>query len=306
MTTSDLTRALEEFLDHLAVERGASPLTVQAYRHDLNQYIRSLERADILTPDTVERVHIDDHLQSLAIEGKARSTIARAAAAIKSFHRFVASEGITDNIPTANLRIPKKPDGLPDVITIEQAHALLDQEFPLTAAGKRDATILEVLYGCGLRASEVCDADLRSLYLDDGFIRVRGKGDKERLVPMGNHTVSALRTYLAEARGELKPKRSLEPVDREALFLNMRGTRLSRQSVHTIVAKYGRAVGIPDLHPHTLRHAYATHLLSGGADLRALQELLGHADISTTQIYTHVDREHIRQEYLAAHPRARR
>ncbi len=164
--------------------------------------------------------------------------------------------------------------------------------------------MLETLYGCGLRASELVAMDVPDLSLDEGFLRVMGKGSKERIVPVGGAAVRTLEEYLLRARPHLRPKASSRVADPSALFLNTRGARLSRQTVHTIVREYGARVGL-EIHPHTLRHSFATHMLEGGADLRALQEMLGHSDISTTQIYTHVDRQHVREEYLSTHPRAR-
>ena len=176
--------------------------------------------------------------------------------------------------------------------------------FPSNAIGQRDKAILETLYGCGLRVSELVGLDLSALMLSDGYLRVTGKGARERIVPLAGKAEEALRAYLGQARGQLHPKRVSAVADGSAVFLNSRGRRLSRQAVHKLVARYGALVGVDNLHPHTLRHSYATHMLEGGADLRAIQELLGHSDIITTQIYTHVSRSHLREEYLSTHPRA--
>ena len=186
-------------------------------------------------------------------------------------------------------------------MSIDQVTAFLDQPFPATSAGLRDKAILELLYGCGLRVSELTGLNLHDIQFDQGFLRVCGKGDKDRISPISGAAARALDDYLRNARGPLSLAGE-RPTP--AVFLNARGTRLSRQSVHKIVANAGRAVGAKGLHPHTLRHSYATHMLEGGADLRTIQEILGHSDISTTQIYTHVSRTHIREEYLNAHPRA--
>ncbi len=208
-------------------------------------------------------------------------------------------EGIASSCPTADLPLPAKPSRLPDVISQEQAAKLLDQPFPNSAAGLRDHAALEVLYGCGLRVSELVGLDERDVFLGEEVLRVFGKGAKERVVPIIGAAARALGTYLREGRGELVGRRPTS-----AVFLNVRGDRISRQSIHAIVERYGRVAGIDGLHPHTLRHSFATHLLEGGADLRVVQELLGHASISTTQLYTHLDRSHIRRVYLDAHPRA--
>lgn len=292
---------LKEYLNYVAVERGCSRNTVLAYGRDLKNYLARLRDQGVTRPDQITRERIEEHVRHLRESGLAVSSVERAVSAIKGFHRFMVAERITLAHPAANLPLPKKPERLPDVISREQAAKLLDQPFPRTAAGQRDRTMLEVLYGCGLRVSELCGLDLRRVLLDEQILRVVGKGDKERIVPIVGTAARALDEYLSTWRPQLVSARVSTP----AVFLNNRGRRLSRQSVHAIVAKAGAAVGIDGLHPHTLRHSFATHMLEGGADLRIVQELLGHADISTTQLYTHLDRSHIREVYLEAHPRAR-
>ena len=296
----DLSRALEEYLGYLAVERGSSENTIASYGRDLARYVGWLAERGVTDPEAVTRQLVEEHVGALVDVGLAPSSVERAVSAIKGLHRFMVADEICSAFPTADLPLPAKPSRLPDVISVEAAARLLDQPFPQTPAGLRDHAILETLYGCGLRASELCGLDLRAVLADEGLLRVVGKGDKERVVPIMGTAASALLAYLERGRGALEGRRPTQ-----AVFLNVRGGRLSRQSVHAIVEKYGRAVGISGLHPHTLRHSYATHLLEGGADLRAVQELLGHANIATTQLYTHVDRSHIRRVYLAAHPRAR-
>ena len=292
---------LKEYLNYVAVERGCSRNTVLAYGRDLKNYLARLRDQGVTRPDQITRERIEEHVRHLRESGLAVSSVERAVSAIKGFHRFMVAERITLAHPAANLPLPKKPERLPDVISREQAAKLLDQPFPRTAAGQRDRTMLEVLYGCGLRVSELCGLDLRRVLLDEQILRVVGKGDKERIVPIVGTAARALDEYLSTWRPQLVSARVSTP----AVFLNSRGRRLSRQSVHAIVAKAGAVVGIDGLHPHTLRHSFATHMLEGGADLRIVQELLGHADISTTQLYTHLDRSHIREVYLEAHPRAR-
>ena len=296
----NLERARREYLSYLAVERGSSDNTVAAYGRDLARYLAWLGERGVSEPDEVTRELIEAHIAALAEVGLAPASVERAVSAIKGFHRFMVTDEICQDLPTADIPLPAKPDRLPDVISQADAERLLDQLFPATPTGLRDHAILEVLYGCGLRASELCGLDLRAVLLDEGLVRVFGKGEKERVVPVLGAAASALEDYLDLGRGALVGRR---PCD--AVFLNVRGGRLSRQSVHAIVEKYGRVAGIRDLHPHTLRHSFATHLLEGGADLRVVQELLGHANIATTQLYTHVDRTHVRRVYLAAHPRAR-
>jgi len=308
-----LTRAADEYLGYLSVERGSSENTVESYGRDLRRYLAYLAGEGITRPDDVTRQAVEAHIRALDDVGLAPASIERAISAIKGFHRFMVAEQICENHPTADLMLPKKPERLPDVISREQAFALLDERMyewhgdASTRKGQlakasllRDRAILEVLYGCGLRVSELCGLDTGDLYLDEEVLRVFGKGSKERIVPVLGSAARVLASYLADARPVLVSGRPATP----AVFLNARGGRMTRQAVHTIVEKYGAYAGIEGLHPHTLRHSFATHLLEGGADLRIVQELLGHASVSTTQLYTHVDRSHIRSVYLEAHPRA--
>lgn len=299
-----LGRAVDEYLDYLRVEKGSPANTLAAYGRDVRAWAAWLGEQGVSSPDEVTPAHVERYEGRLRAEGYAASSVERAVAAVKSFHAFLYADGLSARLPTADVQMPKKPERLPQVISVSQACALLDQPFPDTPAGARDRCILEVLYGCGLRVSELCGLDVKECYLAEGFLRVLGKGGKERLVPVVGTARRALAGYLQTARPLLHVAGS-PAQDPDAVFLSARGRRVTRQAVHAIVERAGAAVGIPGLHPHTLRHAFATHMLAGGADLRVLQEILGHADISTTQIYTHVDREHLREEYYTAHPRAR-
>lgn len=294
----------QDFLDYMSVERGASPLTIEAYRRDICRYLDFLVESGISEIDQVQRGNVTDYLGALNELGYAPASVERAVSAVKSFHRFAVRENLAEHDPTATVRLPQVPDTLPDVLSLTQVTSLLEQVFPSNAIGQRDKAILETLYGCGLRVSELVGLDLSALMLSDGYLRVTGKGARERIVPLAGKAEEALRAYLGQARGQLHPKRVSAVADGSAVFLNSRGRRLSRQAVHKLVARYGALVGVDNLHPHTLRHSYATHMLEGGADLRAIQELLGHSDIITTQIYTHVSRSHLREEYLSTHPRA--
>ena len=296
----ELSRALDEYLGYLAVERGSSENTVESYGRDLRRYIADLAEHGVDEPDAVTRDAILAHIEALSELGLAPASVERAMSAIKGFHRFMVAEQICEVHPSADLPLPKTAERLPDVISHEQAKALLDQPFAPTARDQRDRAMLELLYGCGLRVSELCGLDIRETLLDEEVLRIFGKGSKERIVPIMGTAASVLGEYLAFWRGELVGSRPSG-----AVFLNARGGRISRQSVHAIVEARGRVVGIEGLHPHALRHSFATHMLEGGADLRIIQEILGHADISTTQLYTHVDRTHVRMAYLAAHPRAK-
>lgn len=297
----DLEGARKEYLDHLVVERGSSPNTLDAYGRDLARYVRFLRERGRADCDEVTRDDVEEFVATFMGLDYASASVGRSLAAVRGMHHFLLVERLCAHDPAHDVPLPRQERRLPDVLSIAQAQELLDQPFAQTAAGQRDRTILEVLYGCGLRASELCGLDQREVWLDDELLRVLGKGDKERIVPVSGTALAALGSYLRTWRHLLV--RSGRPTD--ALFLNMRGGRLSRQSVHAICERYGRIVGIRGLHPHTLRHSFATHLVEGGADLRVVQELLGHASISTTQIYSHVDRTHVRWEYLTSHPRAR-
>jgi len=295
---------IDEYLGYLSVERGASPHTLSAYRRDLTQYRTFLESRGPLEIGSISREDVTAFVASLRERGLAPSTIERKVAAIKGFHKFLVRESVTANHPTSRVPLPKVPERLPDVVSIADIDRMLSQPFDDSPSGLRDRALLETLYGCGLRVSETVGLDVADMDLHDGYLRVFGKGSKERLVPIAGMALHALDAYLKQGRPCLRAKRSVSSDD-SAVFLNQRGGRITRQSVHAIVRRAGSRVGLEELHPHTLRHSFATHLLEGGADLRSLQEMLGHADISTTQVYTHVDRRHIREEYLSTHPRAR-
>ena len=292
---------IDEYLAYLRIERAASALTIEAYAGDLADYRAFLQESGIRGIDDVARETVIAYEGVLRERGFATSTIDRRISATKGFHRFCVREGYAKANPTDTVKLPKPPGKLPDVLSIAQVNALLDAQTDESPKGLRNRAILEVLYGCGLRVSECTGLDLGNCMLDEGFLRVIGKGGKERIAPISGTAARALAAYLERARHELA-----KPYARQtaAVFLNARGGRLTRQSVHKIVAAAGAAIGVANLHPHTLRHSFATHMLEGGADLRVIQEILGHSDISTTQIYTHVDRSHIREEYLSAHPRA--
>lgn len=291
---------VEEYLTYLRVERGLAPLSLEAYEKDLTDFEAFLGKADKAIC-AVGRDEIADFEALLFKRGLASTTIRRKLSALKGLYRFLMQEGIHDQNPLATVPGPKVPEKLPDVLSIEEVDRLLSQPFGDSALNLRDKAILEVLYGCGLRVSECTDLTLHQLLLEQGFVRVIGKGSKERIAPLGGAALRALVAYLSEGRPFLATKAKTQT---NWVFLNGRGGKLSRQSIHALVARAGEGIGIRGLHPHTLRHSFATHMLEGGADLRVIQDILGHADISTTQIYTHVDRSHLLEEYLSAHPRA--
>lgn len=292
--------AIDEFLAHMRVERGSSALTVEAYGADLADYASFLAEAGVTHVERVDRDAVVAYEADLTERGYAVTSIDRHLSAVKSFHKFCVREEYAKANPASNVHLPAPPERLPDVLSIEQVNTLLESVGGHDPTSLRNRAILEVLYGCGLRVSECTGLDLGNCALSEGYLRVIGKGDKERISPIAGCALQALAMYLEDGRPAFaKPQKPTA-----AVFLNVRGTRLSRQSVHKIVAQAGLGIGVDNLHPHTLRHSFATHMLAGGADLRVIQEILGHADISTTQIYTHVNRTHIREEYLSAHPRA--
>lgn len=298
----ELSGLVGEYIAYLRIEKGCSPRTIEAYGRDLADFTSFLsERRGISDVTRAVRDDIAAFEEDVVSRGFAPSSVKRRLSVVKGFYRFLVREGFDERNPADTLPVPKTPLLLPDVLSHDQIDELLSQPFGTDAAGVRNRAILEVLYGCGLRVSELVGLDLGDVVFEEGYVRVVGKGGKDRIAPIGGKAEEALRAYIDDARAQLaRPYAHPTP----AVFLNARGGRLTRQSVHAIVARAGRVVGIEALHPHTLRHSFATHMLEGGADLRVIQEILGHADISTTQVYTHVTRGHIREEYLSAHPRA--
>lgn len=292
---------LSEYSFYLRVERGASPLTIDAYQRDLRDFSEYLSQQGISDFDSVDAAMVEAYQAHLLAEGYAVSSIKRRLSVLKGFFRFAVREGLCSANPVDGMPLPKVGEKLPDVLSVDQVNRMMDAVDVSDAAGLRNRAMLEVLYGCGLRVSELTGMDVGDVLFEDGFVRVVGKGGKERVSPLSGAALRALADYLDKGRPELARRASKQT---GAVFLNARGGRLTRQSVHAVVSRAGLSIGIANLHPHTLRHSFATHMLAGGADLRVVQEILGHSDISTTQIYTHVDRTHIREEYVAAHPRA--
>jgi integrase/recombinase XerD len=300
-----LDDALEDFLIWLAVEKGRSPNTLSAYRRDLHRYADHLARRSstpltAIDDDVIAFVHV------LTGEGLAPSSITRTLVAVRGMHRFLVAEELRADDPAAEIEMPRVPRGLPKALTLEQVTALIEVVTGDDAVARRDRAILETLYGTGVRISELVGMSLGDADLHDGLVRVLGKGSKERIVPLGRHAASALSEWFtASGRGVMEPERWARRDDADAVFLNQRGGRLSRQGAWGVVRGYGQKVGlIGELSPHVLRHSCATHMLDHGADIRTVQELLGHASISTTQIYTKVSTERLLAVYRAAHPRA--
>jgi integrase/recombinase XerD len=303
-----LASSVERFLDFLAVERGLSRNTLDAYRRDLERYRSFLAERGIADPADASEGDISAfvaHLSSIEYRpgrGYRASSVARALAAVRSLHRFLVLEGETTADPAEGVARPKVPRNLPRPLTVDEVAALLDAPGSNGPAALRDRAILETLYGAGLRISELVALDVDDVDLDEGSVRATGKGSKQRIVPLGRFAVRALQAYLTRARPSMAGPRT-----RGALFLNRRGGRLTRQGCTNIIRSMARRAGIRKrVTPHMLRHSFATHLLEGGADVRVVQELLGHASLSSTQIYTLVTGDRLREVYFTAHPRARR
>ena len=295
----------EDFLVWLVVEKGRSPNTLAAYRRDLLRYRDHLNRrgrtaVDADGDDVIAFVHV------LVGEGLAPSSVTRTLVAVRGLHRFLVAEEIRPDDPAAVVEVPRVPRGLPKALTLEEVTSLIEVVVGDDPVARRDRAILETLYGTGVRISELVGMSLGDVDLHDGLVRVLGKGSKERIVPIGRHAAIALAEWTAvSGRGAMEPERWARRGDAEAVFLNQRGGRLSRQGAWGVVRRHGDTVGLGDrLTPHVLRHSCATHMLDHGADIRTVQELLGHASISTTQIYTRVSTERLLAVYRAAHPRA--
>lgn len=301
----ELPLEMEEFLSWLAAERGRSTNTIGAYRRDLGAYWTWL-LAQRMGLAEVKPATIESYVGMLRGAGKAPSSVARALVAVRSLHRFLAEEGESDIDPGAAVEAPRVPRGLPKALSEDEVASLIDVVTGNDPIARRDRAILEVLYGTGLRISELVGLSLGDLDVEGGTLRAFGKGSKERVVPLVGMAREATRDWLTPSgRGALEPERWARRGDAEAVFLNARGGRLSRQGAWGVVRRYGDLVGLGDrLTPHVLRHSCATHLLDHGADIRVVQELLGHASISTTQVYTLVSTERLRAAWASAHPRA--
>ncbi|MCU1352029.1 MAG: xerD [Acidimicrobiales bacterium] len=296
---------VEELLSWLRVERGRSANTLAAYRNDLRAYLRWLAARGVSLDAVVEAV-IEAYVAHLRGLGRAPSSVKRSLVSVRSLHRFLALEGEASGDPAADVAVPHVPRGLPKALNEAEVGALLGSIAGDEPLARRDRAILEVLYGTGLRISELVGLSLADVDLEAGLLRAMGKGSKERIVPVGRYAAEALAAWLGDGgRPLVVPDRWARRGDAEALLLNTRGGRLSRQGAWGVVRKAGERVGLADrLSPHVLRHSCATHMLDHGADVRTVQELLGHASISTTQVYTLVSTERLWSVYRAAHPRA--
>jgi len=291
-----LETGIEDYLVSLRVERGLSANTIAAYTRDLGQYVQFLEGRE---PD--EEL-IGEFVAVMRKRGLADSTVSRKIASLRGLHRFLVIEGLRPTDPTVLIDSPRRPDPFPKALTIDEAIALVEAPGSRDVAARRDSALLEFLYGTGARVSEAVGVDLTDVDLDDRVVKVTGKGSKQRLVPLGSKAVETIRAWLPDRMSLVSRKVKGDP-----LFLNLRGGRLTRQAVFDIVKKHAVAadIEVSRVSPHVLRHSAATHMVEGGADLRTVQEMLGHATITTTQVYTRVSPAHVMEIYVEAHPRSR-
>jgi len=293
---------VQEFLDYIRSEKNVAANTVSSYSFDLRNYSQFLAARDIQSPQQVTPVEIRAFLTELTRLGYATTSIGRQLAALRMFHRYLAGEKYCANDPSENISIPRQSQKLPHVLDIHEIEAVLAQPDVATKLGMRDRALLEFLYATGARVSEATELSLSDLFLAEHFVRIFGKGSKERLVPIGEIAITWLNAYLAQARPQLARQRRTQ----EKVFLNKNGGKISRLAIWSILRRHVKAAGITkQASPHTLRHSFATHLLEGGADLRAVQEMLGHANLGTTQIYTHLDRAYLKEVHRQFHPRER-
>jgi integrase/recombinase XerD len=291
---------LQDFADYLSLERGSASRTIESYQRDIARLAAFARQRGIATPARLDAVSLREYIYHLKDLGLAASSIRRNVSALRTYFRFLLADGLAEADPTERLELPRRWRTLPEVLSRGEVERLLAAPGQGDAMYYRDKAMLEVAYSSGLRISELVALSLQDLLLEDSLLRVMGKGGKERLVPLGRTAMGALALYLRE----LRPSIDRGGKSQGRVFLNARGGPLSRMGAWKILRKYVERAGIAKrVSPHTLRHSFATHLLEGGADLRAVQEMLGHADISTTQIYTHVDREYLRRVHREYHPR---
>ena len=290
---------ISEFINYLAVERGLAKNTLAAYTRDLEKYTGFLAHHKIKSPEAVRRESVTNFMMDLKKHGMSTTSICRNLAAIKMFHRFLVRENFSKEDPTTLIDTPKLFKRVPEVLSQKEIMLILEVAGKVKPKDRRDYVIIELFYASGMRVSELVDLKLTSINLDVGFVRAMGKGSKERIIPIGNKAKEALVYYLDKLRPKL-----LKDKTSDILFLSRLGKKISRQSIWSIIKLYAKLAGIKkNIKPHTLRHTFATHLLEHGADLRSVQEMLGHSDISTTQIYTHVDRERLKSVHKEFHPR---
>lgn len=293
---------IKEFIHFLLVEKGLSQNTILSYERDLKSYVQYLKTTESISSlNDVQRVHIVQFLGFLKEQGKSPKTIARHIASVRAFHQFLLRDKTADQDPSVLIETPKLQRTLPKVLSLEEVERLLEAPKVQDHFGKRDKAMLELLYATGIRVSELIALDIDHVHLTMGFVRCNAAGDKERIIPIGRAATDAIKQYVERGRHDFAPNKHQD----HALFLNHQGKRLTRQGFWKILKKLASVAGIEkELTPHTLRHSFATHLLENGADLRAVQEMLGHADISSTQIYTNVTKTRLKDVYSKFHPRA--
>ncbi len=291
---------MKEYIYHLSVEKGLADNTLESYQRDLKKYVAFLQKNNVQCFKETSRKQISDYLNLQQENGLAPSSIGRSLASLRSFYQFLLKEQFIQENPAIELETPRMEKKLPHVLSFSDIELLLEQPQTNCEIGTRDKAMLELIYATGIRVSELVSLNLNHANIKMGFLRCDGKGGKERMIPLGSVAIHCLQDYLARSRRKL-----LKNQDEKALFLNQHGKRLTRQGFWKILKKYVLRAGInAEITPHTLRHSFATHLLENGADLRSVQEMLGHADISTTQIYTQLTRKKIKEVYDQAHPRA--
>ena len=290
----------QDYLTMLRVERNVSPQTIDAYKRDISQYLGYLNDSGIKNLSKIKSTHIRSYIRVLNDGGMAPASISRIISSIRSYHKYLSSENILDKNPVLVINNPKLPKKLPDVLSEKEISLIIDSIDESSQFYQRDKAIIEMLYSCGIRVSEICNLEMSSLFIKDELIRVMGKGNKERLLPLGSRSRIYLDNYLLSSRlGFIKKTRS------SFVFVSRNGNQLTRAMVNIILNKWLHISGLSkSVSPHKLRHSFATHLLEGGADLRFVQALLGHSDISTTQIYTHLDKHHLKEVYKTHHPRS--
>lgn len=293
---------IQGFKSFLALEKSLSENSIEAYLHDIEKLVQFLEYKKYDgSPQSIELKHLQEFLKWINELGMSATTQARLISGIRSFYKYLLLENILSNDPTTLLEAPRLGRKLPDTLSVEDINKIIDAIDLSTPEGARNKAMLETLYSCGLRVSELVNLKISNLYFNDGFIKVTGKGDKERLVPIGTVAMKQINIYRAEIRCHITPQKDHE----DFVFLNRRGAKLTRVMVFTIIKQLVIKTGLKKhISPHTFRHSFATHLIEGGADLRAVQEMLGHESITTTEIYTHLDRDYLREAIIRFHPRS--
>lgn len=289
-----------DFLTMLRVERNVSTHTMDAYKRDMNQYLAYLGDLDIKNLSDVKSTHIRDYIRILSDGGMAPASISRIISSIRTYYRFLSSENILDENPVLLINNPKLPKKLPDVLSEKEISLIINAIQESSQFYQRDKAIIELLYSCGIRVTELCNLEMSNLFIDEDLIRVMGKGNKERLLPLGIRSKKYLDDYIKHSRNS-----HIKKSGSSFVFVSRNGNQLTRAMINIILNKWTQASGLKkSVSPHKLRHSFATHLLEGGADLRFVQALLGHSDISTTQIYTHIDKHYLKEVYKIHHPRS--